>query len=319
MNMTTRIRTPSNELHEVVVTDRDTITNLYRKAAEAAGVHHDSFTLHHENEDLHRNAATDVSKIGLTHDSEISMLPKSGGTVHVTARELKNNSELWAARLQTDPELTIVIDVSSTGLASFTQNSIPENVRHLKIEDSSSLVRFVGNDFLASCYSLVTVDLTGLKGVAFIGGNFLSGCTSLRKVLLPPCVGLVEVKPCFLSYCESLESVDLSSLGNVTVLGHGFLAYCRSLTALDISPLQRVVSIGDCSLMHCSSLVSVDLSQLRCVASIGDYFLKGSSLTHANLRTLQKRNTTVGRGFLDGTSVPTVQRRLREPCGCLLM
>ena len=161
---------------------------------------------------------------------------------------------------------------TSSGAGIFTNTNTPiynfcTSESAMNIEGVSVSKNIIKDIYFSNEYSNTTS----------IGHNFLISCTSLKSLDLSLLTNVTSIGDNFLTSCTSLTSIDLSLL-NVTSISHNFLSGCTSLTSIDLSPLTNVTTIGIRFLNGCTSLTSIDLSLLTNVTSIGHNFLTFSGV-----------------------------------------
>lgn len=142
-------------------------------------------------------------------------------------------------------------------------NSVVKNTIKEIVFGSSFLTNnVIGQFFLSSCTSLVSVDLRGFSNVVHISAYFLYNCTSLISIDLNSLSNTQFIGGSFLRSCISLMSIESNPLSNVTSIGGGFLMGCTSLSSINLNQLSNVTSIADNFLCNCTSLTSIQIGDV---------------------------------------------------------
>ena len=305
----------------------DTVKDLRRKVATAAGFAEDSFGMRfggNDEEDINITALSAGDTVLLTETKKqesIAALHALGET-DLTPNRLERVQDPKVAQLFLQAEVVTAtprwflahttlssLDLSAPLATTAIGDCFLARCSSLKSVDLSGLsnVTHIGENFLESCMALETIDLSGLSNVTHVGKFFLSDCTSLTAIDFAGLSSVTSLGNCFLSRCKSLTSIDFAGLGRVTSLGEYFLLECTALTSIDFAGLVRVTSLEDFFLLRCTSLISIDFAGLSSVTSLGNRFLcRCTSLTSIDFAGLG-RVTSLEKHFLSGcTSLTSI-------------
>ena len=136
-----------------------------------------------------------------------------------------------------------------------------------------SRIPSVGENFLARCTALLSVDLACMATHTHLPDGFLSGCSNLISLDLGPLKHVVRIGSGFLMGCDRLAVIDVSPLASVEeIAGDSFLGGCSGLTAVFVDLNIRLISLlREC----CPSLrAAEDEDKLIIGASAQRRFLK---------------------------------------------
>ena len=106
--------------------------------------------------------------------------------------------------------------------------------------------------FLANCWQLKSVVITGLQATREIKNYCLGGCRNLTTLELPPLTEVNAIRGNFLGGCKSLKSVTLRGMGNMHTVDGGFLSGCVKLHAdINFSELVKLDIVGPNFMKEC--------------------------------------------------------------------
>eukprot|EP01064_Diplonema_japonicum_P007761 TRINITY_DN153_c0_g1_i1.p1 TRINITY_DN153_c0_g1~~TRINITY_DN153_c0_g1_i1.p1 ORF type:complete len:224 (+),score=44.75 TRINITY_DN153_c0_g1_i1:62-733(+) len=206
MSLTVLIRTVDEDVvHEVELSGFDRVKDLYRKAAEASAVEEGIFLLHFEGVVLDNDGTSggggeeqEIQQLGMGQGSELLLCGISHNKpldVNVSHVELWSRREEIARLLEENPELSLAVDVTGLDCLDVRLTSkLPSKLRHLKVWSLGDGTTSIGDSFLSRS-SLVTLDLTALRGVQSVEHYFLRECKSLTTVDLHYCGSVFPPEP----------------------------------------------------------------------------------------------------------------------------
>ena len=245
------------EQYTVEVGVDDTVKDMRRKVAAAAGLRRDSFHMgfggKEDGEDITQLSAGDIVTLTETNKHRALTALRALGEVHITAERLRSVNDAEVARLLLEAEVaTVIPQYFCTGIS----------ITELDLSAVPAVSR-IESFFLAKCLFLETIDLSGLVNVTHVHDYFLWGCVGLKTVDLAGLVSVTHVGDNFLLGCTGLTTVHLSGLRSVTHVGASFLDGCAGLTGVDLSGLRSAVHVGCDFLANCERLtVARDTSRL---------------------------------------------------------
>lgn len=188
--------------------------------------------------------------------------------------------------------------VGGDGTAPLTVNGqtvVKNTIKTIVFGSSYDEVEGIGNQFMAACTSITSIDLSVFTSVTTIGTDFLRECSALTSIDLSGFTSVTSIGDQFVMYCYSLTSIDLSSFTGVTSIGDNFFRECTALVSVNLSGMVSTTSIGNYFFHGCLKITSIDLSPLVNVTSVGTYFLGAcTGLTSVQIGGVDWSARTVG-------------------------